>query len=70
MKPALTIQRSGPSGNIFMAVAMAIKVLQEAGQHNEATILETKIMVAMKEPGMTYIKMLNIIDQYVELSII
>lgn len=69
MKPALTIERSGPSGNIFMAVALAIKVLQENGQATQATELETKITTAMKEPKATYIKMLNIIDQYVDLSI-
>lgn len=69
MKPALTIERSGPSGNIFMAVALAIKVLQENGQATQASELETKITTAMKEPKATYIKMLNIIDQYVDLSI-
>lgn len=68
-KPHIIVDQTGPSGNVFEAMANAIKALNKNGEAGKALALQADMVNAMHDASMTYIKMLRLIDQYVDVLI-
>lgn len=68
MTPQITIDKSGPDGNIFAIIGKALRVLRMNGMKKEAEALEKRILEAMKEVTMDYASACMMIEEYIDIK--
>lgn len=68
-KPQITVDQSGQNSNIFAVTANAISVLTESGHPGQALALQSDMFSAIQKEDMTYMKVLKLIDQYVDVMV-
>lgn len=68
-KPQIIVDQSGPNGNIFAVTANAILALNESGNPGQALALQSDMFNAIQKDDMTYMKALQLVDQYVDVMV-
>lgn len=63
IKPEIVVNKSGPEGNIFMVIGMAIRMLELSDQKEASLTMQIEILEATKGTA-TYLDILKIVDKY------
>lgn len=70
MKPKIIVDRSGPSGNVFVVMGEAANALIAAGLRAQSNKMSIQLQMAIGSPDISYEKILDIVREFVEIEIV